>query len=381
MAAALRAEGHEVTVLSPDAGAVDGCIAAAISPESIAESSRSSEVAVIQGHVANDFFAHAAPVPTVVDLYDPWIIENLHYHRSHGSKVFDHDRATLLRSIEGGDLFLCASNAQRLFYAGLFLATGRITPQSFENDPELRRLIRVVPFGVPPPRTHLPDVSGNHVLFGGIYDWYDPIAAIEAVVIARAKIPDMTLTFNMHPNPELTPQGQAAAALNFVRANRYDDFIHFEPWVAYRDREKFYDRFRMALVTFPPSLETDLAMRTRIFDYLWAGLPVISSSAPGTDEILRRYDAGEVIQSGGANDFSEALLKIASNPSIHERMRNGTQSWAVDHQWKSLLEPLLEFCRNPTRAAREHEDKPFGGSRSNQASMIDRIRTRFGGRS
>lgn len=380
IASALRAEGHDVTVLSPDGGPVDGCTAVTISPESIAERSGESDAAIIQGHVANDFFAHAAKIPTVVDLYDPWIVENFHYHRSHGPEVFEHDRATLLRSIEAGDLFLCASNAQRLFYAGLFLATGRLTPASFDSDPELSRLIRIVPFGVPPPRSSLPSGTGRRVLFGGIYDWYDPITAIESIAIARASIPDMTLTFTTHPNPGTTPQGQAAAARELVHAKGYGDFIHFEPWVAYRDRETYYDRFSMALITFPPSLETDLAMRTRIFDYLWAGLPVFTSPAPGTDEILLRYAAGSIIPSGRPEDFAEELVRIASDSTSYEAMQRGAQRYASDHQWRPLLKPLLDFCRDPAQSlpatGGRQRNEPGRASRS----VISRLRTRLGGR-
>ncbi len=380
IAAALRDEGHQVTVLSPDGGAIDGCRAEKLSPESIVNSSRQSDVAVIQGHVANDFFAHASEIPSVVDLYDPWIVENFHYHRSHGPEVFEHDRTTLLRSIEAADMFLCASYAQRLFYAGLFLATGRLTPVSFDNDPELLRLIRIVPFGVPPPRTRLPSATGHRILFGGIYDWYDPIAAIEAVVIARASVPDMTLTFSTHPNPETTPQGKTAAARELVRSKGYEDFILFEPWVAYRDREAYYDRFSMALITFPPSLETDLSMRTRIFDYLWAGLPVVSSPAPGTDEVLRRYRAGSILHSGRPEDFGRELVRILSDSSSWDAMQRGTQQYARDHQWRPLLEPLLEFCRHPTRSRHTADRQPLTGVERASRSVIDRIRTRLGGR-
>src|SRR5260370_1277808 len=79
-----------------------------------------------QGHAANDLFAHGNAIPTVVDLYDPFIIENLNYYETRGAEVFTHDHATLMRSLLRGDLFLCASSAQRLFYLGALMAAGRV---------------------------------------------------------------------------------------------------------------------------------------------------------------------------------------------------------------------------------------------------------------
>ena len=89
----LKADGHTVTLLSPP-----------IAPEDFSRTE--ADVAVVQGHIANDFFAHARPMPTVVDLYDPFIIENFHYYESRGAEVFTHDHATLIQSLCRGDFFL-----------------------------------------------------------------------------------------------------------------------------------------------------------------------------------------------------------------------------------------------------------------------------------
>lgn len=342
----LRADGHQVTLLDRDA----------ITPEALLRASEAADVAVVQGHAANDLFAHARRMPTVVDLYDPFIIENFHYHASRGGEVFAHDHATLMQSLARGDVFLCASEAQRMFYLGMLLAIGRVNPSAFESDPNLDSLVRIAPFGVAPPRARKPP-AGNHILFGGIYDWYDPILAIDAV----AQIPGATLTFTTHPNPELTPQGKTAEAMTYAKGR---DFVRFEPWVAYGDRGAFYDRFACALLTFPQSIETALSMRTRVYDYLWGGLPVVTSSAPGTDEILQRYGAGEVVHSNRAADFAAALTKVLDGRN------DATERFVADHQWSNTLAPLVEFVRNPSAdAQKETIPRP--------PSIVDRIKRKI----
>jgi glycosyltransferase involved in cell wall biosynthesis len=353
IARVLREDGHAITILSPDAGEVAGCTSAYINPETLLSVSERSDVAVVQGHVANAFFLQAAAIPTVVDLYDPYIVENLHYFEERGAEVFQHDHFTLMNSLSRGDFFLCASAAQRMFYLGALLAAGRLNPAAFEHDPDLHSLIAVVPFGVPPrvaesnpeifrdpdPR-RLGDSATRRlgdttrILFGGIYDWYDPILAIEAVKL----VPDATLTFTHHPNPDLTPQGRLAEAMEHVRRNAYAH-VRFEPWAPYEQRAQFFSQFDLALLTFPRSLETDLSMRTRIYDYLWCGLPIVTSPAPGTDEILERYDAGVVVAEESPRAFAEA---------IHNVPRNGQfDRFVAEHQWDRTLAPLREFCRAP----------------------------------
>jgi Glycosyl transferases group 1 len=360
IARVLRADGHEVTTLAPDV--------VGLTPESLLETSRRSDVAVVQGHVANAYFQHAEPIPTVIDLYDPFIIENLHYFAERGAEVFQHDHATLMNSLVRGDFFLCASEAQRMFYLGALLACGRLNPELFESDPELASLIAIAPFGVPGARGRAEARPALDILFGGIYDWYDPILAIDAVAL----VPGATLTFTHHPNPELTPQGKLAEAMEHVRRKKYGH-VRFVPWAPYEQRAEFFARFSMALITFPRSLETDLSMRTRIYDYLWCGLTIVSSSAPGTDEILTRYGCGIVVGEDSPAAFADAIRRVDREP-----MARGAEQFVEDHQWDRTLAPLRAFVREPRseRTKESFAQQPAISVRP-PASILDRLKRRL----
>jgi glycosyltransferase involved in cell wall biosynthesis len=273
-----------------------------------------------------------------------------------------------MSSLARGDFFLCASEAQRMFYLGALLAAGRLNPESFEADPELRSLLAVAPFGVPPRRPRTTSPEPFDILFGGIYDWYDPVLAIEAVAL----LPNATLTFTHHPNPELTPQGKLGEAMEHLRKKEYG-FVRFEPWAPYDRRAEFFARFSMALITFPRSLETDLSMRTRVYDYLWCGLPIVTSSAPGTDEILGRYECGIVVGEDTPRAFADALLRVD-----RERMARGAEAFVDDHQWDRTLAPLRAFVRTPhtERTKETYAMQPAIPERA-PASIFDRLKRRL----
>ncbi len=361
----LRTDGHDVTLLSAPIAAAD-----------LLPHSNNADVAVVQGHIANDFFAHARPIPTVVDLYDPFIIENLHYYESRGAEVFTHDHATLVNSLLHGDFFLCASDAQRLFWLGMLLAVGRLNPATFEADPNLHSLIRIAPFGVPPARERT-TASEPRVLFGGVYDWYDPILAIDAIAIARESLPQISLTFTKHPNPDLTPQGKLADAMQHVKRRGFD-FVRFEPWFGYDRRAEFFDRFALALLTFPQSLETDLSMRTRVYDYLWGGLPIVSSPAPGTDEILKRYRCGIIVDDSSPRAFAAAILQAFAQQNS---LRSGSRDFVREHQWPDALQPLRDFCRKPRVDAQKESFAAHMQVPERAPSMLERLKRRIGGAS
>ncbi len=380
IAKALLADGHAVSLLSRDAGGVEGCVCAAITPNTLAQYSDQADVAIVQGHAANDFFAHARPIPTVVDLYDPFIIENMHYHASRGGEVFTHDHATLINSLARGDLFLCASEAQRFFYIGLLLAVGRVNPVAFASDANFESLLQIAPFGVQPARPLAKrDTESPAILFGGIYDWYDPILAIQAVTRLRTVRPGATLTFNTHPNPDLTPQSATGRAVRYVD-RQSAEFVHFVPWVAYGNRGAFFDEFALALLTFPRSVETALAMRTRVYDYLWGGIPIVTSSAPGTDEIVLRYGAGIVVRSEQPDDYADALIGLL-DPASYDTAAAGTADFVAEHQWPRTLAPLLDFVRAP----KFYPHKQLFATERNvlpaQGSVVEKIMRRFGVRS
>jgi glycosyltransferase involved in cell wall biosynthesis len=368
IARVLRGDGHEVTVLAPDSG---------LSVESLVAQSEVHDVAVVQGHIGNAWFQHARAIPTVVDLYDPYIIENLHYYAERGDEVFQHDHATLVESVARGDYFLCASEAQRLFYLGLMLASGRLNPMLFEEDPRLESLIGIAPFGVRPPRPAKGrDLAAPALLFGGIYDWYDPIAAIEAVALVREAFPEATLTFTTHPNPEITPQGKLAEAMEHVRTRGYG-FVRFEPWAAYEQRAEFFERFALALLTFPRSIETDLSMRTRVYDYLWCGLPIVTSSAPGTDELLLRYGAGSVVAEESPRAFADELVSILRDGARYGSMANAGLQFVLDHQWDRTLEPLRAFVRAPRVEKTKDEFASRPAIAARPATILDRLKRRL----
>jgi len=312
----------------------------------------------------------------VVDLYDPFIIENLHYYESRGSEVFTHDHATVVNSLLHGDFFLCASESQRLFWLGMMLAVGRLNPMAFDADPNLDALIRIAPFGVPPPRERAA-ATEPAVLFGGIYDWYDPILAIDAIALARESLPQISLTFTKHPNPELTPQGKLTEAMQHAK-KRGLQFVRFEPWFEYERRGEFFERFALALLTFPQSLETELSMRTRVYDYLWGGLPIVSSSAPGTDEILTCYRCGTIVHEATPSAFAHAILRTFAQQST---MRSGTRDFVREHQWPEALQPLRDLCRKPRIDTNKDAFAVRMQVPERPPSILARLKRRIGGAS
>ncbi|HXT21579.1 MAG TPA: hypothetical protein VN923_12575, partial [Thermoanaerobaculia bacterium] len=220
MARRLPRPGIEVVLVSPakvdEVPAVPGEVRT-FDPARLREQLADCDAAVAQGQLANDLVLACPELPTAIDLYDPWLVENAHYLESLGLDPWRNDHATWVLQLSRGDLFLCAAAEQRLYYAGFLTALGRVNPERLAADPDLARLLVEVPFGVPdelPPHAPLlpsrgaGDESARRILFGGLYDWYDPFTLLAA--LERLDDVRWELYFVTNPNAELTPQSLLA---------------------------------------------------------------------------------------------------------------------------------------------------------------------------
>jgi glycosyltransferase involved in cell wall biosynthesis len=308
--------------------------------------------AVAQGQLANDLLLEMPGLPVAIDLYDPWLIENFAYYETLGLDPYRNDHATWGLQMSRGDFFLCSSEEQRTFYLGFLAAAGRVNPERIAGDPDLATLIAPVPFGVPgelPPHRPVlaPRSPGERrLLFGGLYDWYDPWTLIDA--LARLDRPggqSWTLLLIRNPNPESTPQRLFARVEARCRElGWWGSRVQVLDWVP---AERRYDLLRdVDLLVAPhrPSLETRLSLRTRFLDALAAGCPVVTSEGGAMSRLLTEEHAGWVAPPGDAAALAQALAEALDDPAAR---REGARRLVARFQWEKVLEPLVAFCRDP----------------------------------
>ena len=245
-----------------------------------------AEVVLLQGWVLERVPALAdSGARIVVDLYDPFGLELLMLIESEPAARREAAQANALRALHdqlrAGDFFLCASERQRDYWLGWLEALGRVNPRTHGADPDLRGLIDVVPFGVPsePPRgTGAPGpratfgIGADELMLlwgGGVYDWFDPVTVVRAV--ARVERAHLVFMAAGHPNSEL-PTARALGAAREAAGPR----VHFhDGWVEYERRADWLLDANAGVSAHHEHVETRFAFRTRILDYLWAGLPVL----------------------------------------------------------------------------------------------------------
>jgi GT2 family glycosyltransferase/glycosyltransferase involved in cell wall biosynthesis len=370
---AAQAEVRLVSLTSATRVATDFDLQAlADGPDAMSEHEAWADVIVVQGHALALFpVLEASAKPLVVDVYDPLHLEVLEQSRG---KDLDDARAAVLDAVgvlnhqlERGDFFLCASERQRHFWLGQLAAVGRVNPQTYARDPNLDSLLAVAPFGVPvdPPQQRaralrgvVPGIGADDKVIiwaGGIYDWFDPATLIRAVGRLAERRPELRLFFmgTKHPNPLVPLPGAVAEARELARSlGLLDTHVFFnDSWVDYADRQNYLLEADAGVSTHFQHVETTFSFRTRILDYIWCGLPIVTTAGDAFADLVDRERMGRSVPEQDVEALEAALESVLYEESVSSGAREAVERVRARFTWPRVLAPLTEFVRAPRRAA------------------------------
>jgi GT2 family glycosyltransferase len=338
-----------------------------------------TDVVIFQGFIM--FFypqIAAADVPLLVDIYDPFHLEGLELRREESPverfATARSDTQVLNDQLQRGDFFVCASEKQRDFWLGQMTAVGRANPSTYDQDPSLRSLLDVAPFGLPaePPRKVNQVIKGvvpgigedDFVLLwgGGVYNWFDPLTLIRAVAAVVDDLPDVKLFFlgSAHPNPDVPKMRMAAAAYALAEdLGLLDKHVFFNPgWVEYEQRADYLLESDVGVSTHFEHIETAFSYRTRILDYLWAGLPIIATEGDSLSRLVTAHGLGLTVGPEDVDAVASAIRRLHNDRDLYATCKANVAQLAPTMTWEQALAPIVEFCRLPRRAV-DKTGKPY----------------------
>ena len=314
----------------------------------------------------------------IMDIYDPYNLSSLVEYKDEAIKkqldVYESVHFIANEILYNGDFFICASERQRDFWLGMLAALGRINPYSYNQDPAMRKLIDVVPFGLPSEKPlHTKDVlkgvikgieKDDFVLIwgGGIYNWFDPLTLIKSMHKVWEVRKDIKLFFLgvKHPNPQVKELSMVNETVELAKKFGLEGkniFFNYG-WVDYDQRQNYFLESDAGVITHPEHIETRFAFRTRILDYLWTGLPIISTKGDSLSELVEKEGLGLTVDAMNVEMLAEAILHLAENKDFYNSCRQKVLKAARDFNWEKVCEPLIRFCSDPVSSAFRKKLKP-----------------------
>ena len=273
----------------------------------------------------------------VFDLFDPTVLELRELYGTFPSlRQRVHLAAEWWRlsaALATADLLMAAAPQQRRFYQSL---------QS--NDAPWID----VPFGIDPAElSPCQKPQANVIVWGGgVWEWLDPQTAVEAVLSLNSGGLPCKLLFlgRSRPNRDLVDRR---------RSDRFDRLLELggahvsapSDWVPYAERLSWLRSGKIAIMLHRPTAEAEYAVRTRLFDAIAAGIPVIATEGGFAADLVERESLGMVVPPGDVGAVAEAIRKLLTDDVFWSACVMSLERVRPRYAWDVVTRPLADAVK------------------------------------
>jgi len=303
----------------------------------------------------------------VIDLYCPFVFENLEIHRDRGVEleeregIHDNDLRVLMDQLRAGDYFIGCTALQRDWILGMLTALGRLRPKSCGLGAGPEDFVATVPFGLPeePPKPSdkrvlkgvWPGVGKDDFVLlwgGGLWSWLDPRTIIEAMAEVRKKRSDVKLVFlSTRTAQKVINMPELGAALELAERLGLDGetvIFNRDTYIDYESRGDYFLEADLGVCAHDQTLETHFAFRTRVLDYLNAGLPILTSRGDFFADYVEDNGLGRAVEIHDGEAWATAILEFAENEELCRTCREDVLGKRGDFTWPKVVAPVVDYC-------------------------------------
>lgn len=308
-----------------------------------------SDSVFIADHINDD-------VQLILDVYVPIYVEVSARESKDIDSEYSHymdDVSRYNHVLRRGDYFLCSSETQKTYYTGVLSALGIINPRTYRED----RII-IAPFGIhnepaqptrnPYKKLGVKDGDFLVLWFGGLYPWFqiDEFLATVKKLSSNSKIKFAIVggknPFN--PNPDFSRQYEVA--VKFAKDNSlFGKSLIFVDWVDYEDRINWYGRAQVVISINKPGDENGFAWRTRVMDYVWGELPILTNAGDPLGEQLLATRAAIRLDSLSEKSMSEAILDLVNSKSVLPEVKTALVKVKKNYYWDKIMGPVASVVQ------------------------------------
>ncbi|MGB4292881.1 MAG: glycosyltransferase, partial [Bacteroidales bacterium] len=88
------------------------------------------------------------------------------------------------------------------------------------------------------------------------------------------------------------------------------------------------------------------SLPNKLFDYISAGIPVISSNLPLISEVIINYNCGIIIPEVTPAEISDAIKMLSDNQILYKQLKKNCAIAASELNWEKESEKVKIFYSN-----------------------------------
>ena len=92
--------------------------------------------------------------------------------------------------------------------------------------------------------------------------------------------------------------------------------------------------------------EHKFSLPNKFFDYIHAGIPVLSSKPVEIKAIMEKYNIGAFIESFDPEAIAKTIIDISMNKEIYNQWKQNTVAAAREYNWEKEEKVLMRFMNN-----------------------------------
>ncbi len=165
---------------------------------------------------------------------------------------------------------------------------------------------------------------------------------LELLVQAASYLEPDTVIVMMGPSYGTTQAELEALIVSEGVAER----VKIIPPVSYEELLEWTASADIGLTIFPLDYSLSILMTqpNKLFEYLMAGVPVLSSQLPAIVEVIKTYDVGQIVPSFEPEAIGRTInAMLADDTALHRMSHNALEAAKNDLNWEKERLPLLRL--------------------------------------
>jgi glycosyltransferase involved in cell wall biosynthesis len=133
-----------------------------------------------------------------------------------------------------------------------------------------------------------------------------------------------------------------------IERGGWTDRVKIIPPVPYSELLEWTSSADIGLITSSPdySLNTQMMLPNKLFEFLMAGLPVLSTQLEATVEVIQKYEVGQVMTSHEPAEIGAAINAMIADPNALASMRqNALRAVQKELNWETEKQHLICLYR------------------------------------
>jgi len=287
-------------------------------------------------------------IPTIIDYVGSGLLE---YFVSFGY-IPTYFLRLKTQSFWFGDFLMTAGVRERYYLLGLLAASKRLCFDSKKLPESLINVIPMIPPSNPPVlRKKVIERKPNELVMlvsGAFLPWYDYPTFFEALnLLTKRGKADFRVIF-LGGNPR-DPNFEKLI-LKMGQNPQIKKNLIFTGIVPFKERGNYYLQSDIGINIPLPTIEDEMSVRTRVIDYIWGKLPIITPARDEYSKMVIENKGGFTYIPGTPSNLSsllQSLMNDAGRKKIESAKKNMEKIYANSLNIKEVVKPLEKFINEP----------------------------------